>query len=104
MKNITVIGSGTMGNGIAHVFAQNGFKVNLMDIAQNSLDKAMQTIANNLERSIEVHIIEFDDSIYGMEVEISFIEKIRDEKKYTNLDELKHQLELDKQYVLNLIS
>jgi 3-hydroxybutyryl-CoA dehydrogenase len=52
MKNITVIGSGTMGNGIAHVFAQNGFSVNLMDIAQNSLDKAVQTIANNLERQV----------------------------------------------------
>lgn len=52
MKNIAVIGAGTMGNGIAHVFAQTGFKVSLIDISQDSLDKAMKTIANNLDRMI----------------------------------------------------
>lgn len=52
MKNISVIGAGTMGNGIAHVFAQNGFKVNLVDISQDSLDKALKTIASNLDRMI----------------------------------------------------
>lgn len=50
MTNITVIGAGTMGNGIAHVFAQNGFRVNLVDISQNALDKALATIAKNLDR------------------------------------------------------
>lgn len=53
IKNIAVIGSGTMGNGIAHTFAQNGFKVSLIDIASESLIKAMQTIANNLDRQIK---------------------------------------------------
>jgi 3-hydroxybutyryl-CoA dehydrogenase len=52
MQNITVIGSGTMGNGIAHVFAQNGFKVNLVDIAEAALQKALQTIASNLDRQV----------------------------------------------------
>lgn len=52
MKNITVIGAGTMGNGIAHVFAQSGFKVNLVDVAQASLDRGMATIAGNLDRMI----------------------------------------------------
>lgn len=52
MKNITVIGAGTMGNGIAHVFAQSGFQVNLVDVAQASLDKGLATISNNLDRMI----------------------------------------------------
>ena len=53
IKNITVIGSGTMGNGIAHTFAQNGFKVSLVDINSESLTKALQTITNNLDRQIK---------------------------------------------------
>ncbi|MBB5394247.1 3-hydroxybutyryl-CoA dehydrogenase [Mucilaginibacter sp. AK015] len=53
MKNITVIGSGTMGNGIAHTFAQNGFNVSLVDISENALQKALQTIAGNLDRQIK---------------------------------------------------
>lgn len=52
MKNIAVIGAGTMGNGIAHVFAQSGFKVSLIDISQQSLDKAIATITKNLDRLI----------------------------------------------------
>jgi len=50
MKNITVIGAGTMGNGIAHVFAQNNYQVNLVDISSNVLDKALLTIEANLDR------------------------------------------------------
>ena len=50
MKNIAVIGSGTMGNGIAHVFAQNGFKVSLIDISEKALQKALTTIEKNLDR------------------------------------------------------
>ena len=50
MKNIAVIGAGTMGNGIAHVFAQNGYQVNLIDISQDALDKALATITKNLDR------------------------------------------------------
>lgn len=52
MKNISVVGAGTMGNGIAHVFAQNGFKVNLADISQEQIDKALSTISKNLDRQI----------------------------------------------------
>jgi len=52
MKNISVIGSGTMGNGIAHVFAQEGFNVSLIDISQPALDKAIATISKNLDRII----------------------------------------------------
>jgi len=52
MKNISVIGSGTMGNGIAHTFAQFGYKVNLIDINQSALDKAIQTITKNLDRQL----------------------------------------------------
>jgi len=50
--NITVIGSGTMGNGIAHVFAQTGFQVSLVDISQSALDKAIATITKNLDRIV----------------------------------------------------
>lgn len=53
MNNITVIGSGTMGNGIAHVFAQHGFKVALVDIKQDALDRAVQTITGNLDRQLK---------------------------------------------------
>ena len=52
MKNIAVIGSGTMGNGIAHTFAQFGYNVALIDISQPALDKAMATIAKNLDRIV----------------------------------------------------
>ncbi|WP_281613124.1 3-hydroxybutyryl-CoA dehydrogenase [Flammeovirga sp. SubArs3] len=52
MQNISVIGSGTMGNGIAHVFAQNGFKVSLVDISEAALEKAVKTITKNLDRLI----------------------------------------------------
>jgi 3-hydroxybutyryl-CoA dehydrogenase len=52
MKNITVIGSGTMGNGIAHVFAQFGYQVNLVDISENALQKALTTISKNLDRQV----------------------------------------------------
>lgn len=52
MKNIAVIGAGTMGNGIAHTFAQNGFKVNLIDISEQSLERGMTTISKNLDRMI----------------------------------------------------
>jgi len=52
MKNIAVVGSGTMGNGIAHVFAQNNFKVNLIDISNEALEKAIKTIDKNLSRQV----------------------------------------------------
>ncbi len=52
MKNIAVIGAGTMGNGIAHTFAQSGFTVKLIDVSEKSLDKGMTTIAANLDRMV----------------------------------------------------
>jgi len=52
MKNITVIGSGTMGNGIAHTFAQFGYNVNLVDISEDALNKAITTITKNLDRML----------------------------------------------------
>ena len=52
MKNIAVIGSGTMGNGIAHTFAQFGFQVQLIDISQAALDKGIATITKNLDRMV----------------------------------------------------
>ena len=52
MKNIAVIGAGTMGNGIAHVFAQFGHRVSLIDISQASLDKGIATITKNLDRQV----------------------------------------------------
>ncbi len=61
MKTIAVIGAGTMGNGIAHVFAQNGFQVHLIDIAQASLDKGLATITKNLDRMLSKASITEDD-------------------------------------------
>lgn len=52
MKNIAVIGAGTMGNGIAHVFAQNGFSVKLIDVSEKALEKGITTIAANLDRMV----------------------------------------------------
>ena len=52
MKHVAVIGAGTMGNGIAHTFAQSGFKVNLIDISEASLERGMNTIAKNLDRMV----------------------------------------------------
>ncbi|QNL20622.1 3-hydroxybutyryl-CoA dehydrogenase [Hyphobacterium sp. CCMP332] len=61
MKKIAVIGAGTMGNGIAHVFAQNGYDVNLIDISQDSLDKGIANINKNLERQIKKELITEND-------------------------------------------
>ena len=58
MKQIAVIGAGTMGNGIAHVFAQKGFKVNLIDTQAAALDKAIKTIQKNLDRQLAKNVID----------------------------------------------
>lgn len=57
IKNVSVIGAGTMGNGIAHVFAQNGFSVNLIDVSQPQLDKAIETISKNMDRQIAKNLL-----------------------------------------------
>lgn len=61
MKNISVIGAGTMGNGIAHVFAQFDYKVNLIDVSQDALNKALNTIAKNLDRQVAKGAITEED-------------------------------------------
>ena len=57
IKNIAVIGGGTMGNGIAHVFATNDFKVSLVDVNKELLDKALSNITKNLDRQVKKEII-----------------------------------------------
>ena len=52
MKNVAVIGAGTMGNGIAHVFAQFGYQVNLIDVSEAALERAVATIGKNLDRQV----------------------------------------------------
>lgn len=63
MKTIAVIGAGTMGNGIAHTFAQSGFTVKLIDVSEKSLDKGMQTIATNLERMVAKGVISEEEKL-----------------------------------------
>jgi len=61
MKNITIIGSGTMGNGIAHVFAQNGYNVSLVDVNEAALKKAIDTISKNIDRQIAKGALKEED-------------------------------------------
>lgn len=61
MQNITVIGAGTMGNGIAHVFAQSGYKVSLVDVSEASLERGLNTISKNLDRMVAKEAITADD-------------------------------------------
>ncbi|MEL7246835.1 MAG: 3-hydroxybutyryl-CoA dehydrogenase [Bacteroidota bacterium] len=67
MKNITVIGAGTMGNGIAHVFAQSGFQVTVVDISASALEKALSTITRNLDRLIKKERLTEDDKSATLE-------------------------------------
>ena len=63
MKNIAVIGAGTMGNGIAHTFAQFDYKVQLIDLSENSLKKGIATITKNLDRMIAKGRITEEDKL-----------------------------------------
>lgn len=67
MKNITVIGAGTMGNGIAHVFAQSGFNVQLFDISEAALDRALLTIGKNMDRQVAKERISESDKNTALE-------------------------------------
>ena len=67
ITTIAVIGAGTMGNGIAHVFAQNGYKVHLVDISQESLDKGTLTISKNLDRMLLKNVITKNEKINTLE-------------------------------------
>ena len=73
MNKVAVIGSGTMGNGIAHVFGQNGYSVNLIDISSEALDKAMATIGKNLDRQIKKELISEADKVSTLENIKTFI-------------------------------
>lgn len=75
IKQVTVIGAGTMGNGIAHVFAQSGFDVTLVDVSQEALDRARSTIERNLDRLIKK-------------------EKISEEEKQSTLERITTSTEL----------
>ncbi len=59
-NNISVIGGGTMGNGIAHVFAMNGFNVNLVEMSSELVEKALKTISSNLDRQVKKEVISED--------------------------------------------
>jgi 3-hydroxybutyryl-CoA dehydrogenase len=61
MNNIAVIGAGTMGNGIAHVFAQHGFSVQLIDLNEKQLEKAMSVISKNMDRQIQKGLLSADE-------------------------------------------
>lgn len=76
MNNISVVGAGTMGNGIAHVFAQSGYQVNLIDVSEAMLKKALDTISGNFDRQIKKGLISETDKK-------SALEKI---KTYTSLE------------------
>lgn len=67
MNTVAVIGSGTMGNGIAHVFAQSGYSVNLIDISPEALEKAIATISKNLDRQINKQLISETDKVSTLE-------------------------------------
>lgn len=63
IRNVSVIGSGTMGNGIAHVFAQYGFEVSLIDIQQEALNRALATIGANLDRQVKKGLLQEADKV-----------------------------------------
>jgi len=67
IKKVAVIGSGTMGNGIAHVFAQFGYEVNLIDIQESALQRALQTISKNMDRQIAKGILTEQDKKAALE-------------------------------------
>lgn len=67
IKNVSVIGAGTMGNGIAHVFAQYGFQVQLIDISQTQLEKAKATISKNLDRQVSKALLTAADASATLE-------------------------------------
>jgi len=84
MKNITIIGSGTMGNGIAHSFAQHGFKVNMVDINSGALTKGLNTIEKNLDRQLSKGVID----------EATKAATLQNITTYTQIDEAVKQADL----------
>lgn len=84
MTNVTVIGAGTMGNGIAHVFAQKGYTVSLVDISAASLDKALATIAKNLDRMVKKERITEEDKATTL-ANITTFTKLEEGAKHADL-------------------
>src|SRR5690606_11286675 len=84
MKNIAVIGAGTMGNGIAHVFAQHGYKVKLIDLSEDNLQRAMETIGKNLDRMLAKEKISEADKNSTLE-NITTYTKLSDGVEYAGL-------------------
>ena len=84
MKNIAVIGAGTMGNGIAHTFAQFDYNVQLIDVSQLALDKAMATISKNLDRMVAKEKISEADKTKTL-ANITTFTSIKDGVKYASL-------------------
>jgi 3-hydroxybutyryl-CoA dehydrogenase len=84
MKNVAVIGAGTMGNGIAHSFAQSGFRVQLIDVSENALKKGLETITKNLDRMVAKDIITDSQKIETLS-NISTFSTINEGVKNVNL-------------------
>src|SRR5581483_6418141 len=82
VRRVGVIGAGTMGNGIAHVFARRGFQVILCDVEQRFLDRGLATIDKNLEREVSKNKITPDDRASAMK----HIETVLDRAKLANCD------------------
>jgi 3-hydroxybutyryl-CoA dehydrogenase len=81
MKNISVIGAGTMGNGIAHVFAQAGFKVTIVDVSLSQLDRAVATITKNLDRQLAKASItekQKKETLSNISINSNIIEGVKD--------------------------
>ena len=111
-RNIVIIGAGTMGNGIAHTFAQNNFKVTLIDINQSSLDMALKTISNNLDRMVtkeKISIVEKKNTLNNITANTNINSTASDvdlviEAATENLDlKMKIFKELDDYYSSNTI-
>ena len=84
MKNIAVIGAGTMGNGIAHTFAQFNYNVQLIDVSQLALEKGIATISKNLDRMVAKEKISEADKIKTL-ANITTFTSIKDGVKYASL-------------------
>jgi 3-hydroxybutyryl-CoA dehydrogenase len=63
IKNAVIIGAGTMGNGICHVFAQHGYTTTMVDIRKEALEKALSVISNNMDRQVKKGILTEDEKI-----------------------------------------
>ncbi len=84
IKNVSVIGAGTMGNGIAHVFAQAGFVVNIIDVNPSQLQRALATITKNLDRQVAKELITEDQKLATLK-NISYVSDITNGVQHSDL-------------------